>query len=51
MTALGNAKSEQDVKDAFIDTSTPDVKHSDPVFALANELKLARELLERTEDK
>ena len=35
MSALGSAHTEQEVKDAFIDTSTPDVKYSDPIFALA----------------
>ena len=48
MSALGSAHTEQEVKDAFVDTSTPDVKYSDPIFALANELKRANDNLEKT---
>ena len=47
-SALGNAKSEQDVKDAFGVTSTPDVKYENPTFALVNELNRANNLLEES---
>jgi len=49
MTALGNATDEEGVKDAFNVTNTPDVKFSDGIMVLANELKRANDLLERSE--
>jgi hypothetical protein len=48
MVALGNAKDEGDIKDAFNVTGTPEPKFGDSIMTLANELKRANDLLERT---
>jgi hypothetical protein len=51
MTALGNAESEDDVKQIFDSNAmtTPKPEFSDGIMALANELKRANDLLEREE--
>lgn len=49
ISALGKANTEQDVKDAFNVTNTPDLKFSSGTMALAHELKRANDLLERTD--
>jgi HK97 family phage portal protein len=49
ITALGNAKTEADVAEAFTHTQTPAPKFSDPFMALAAELKRANDLLEKAE--
>jgi HK97 family phage portal protein len=51
MTALGNAESEDDVKQIFDSNAmtTPKPEFSDGIMALANELKRANDLLERDE--
>lgn len=50
MTALGNAQSESEVKDAFNVTSTPEVKYESGIIALTAELRRANDLLERTSE-
>jgi hypothetical protein len=50
MTALGNAQSESDVRDAFNVTSTPEPHYESGIIALTNELKRANDLLERTSE-
>ena len=51
LSALGNAQSEDDVKRAFNVSETPRMEFSgDSIMALATEMKLARELLERTKE-
>jgi hypothetical protein len=47
MTALGNAKSEDDVKDAFDVTSTPEIRFGgDSIMFLGQQLKRANDLLD-----
>ena len=48
MTALGNAQSESDVRDAFNVTSTPEPQYESGIIALTNELKRANDLLEKS---
>ena len=49
MNALGDCKSEDDVKGAFDVTQSPEPKFGDSIMVLANELKRATDLLERAE--
>ena len=49
MNALGECKTEEDVKGAFNVSSTPEPKFGDSIMVLANELKRANDILERTE--
>lgn len=48
MSSLGKAQSEEDIKEAFNVTSTPEVKYESGIIALSHELKRANDLLERT---
>ncbi len=48
MSALGNAKSEDDVKGAFDVTQSAKPEFGDSIMVLANELKRANDILERS---
>jgi hypothetical protein len=49
MTALVNAKSEDDVREIFKTTTTPKMEFEGGIMALAAELRRANDLLESAE--